>query len=76
MEELVTYAGFTPVRRGSVFILKDEVSFRLLTNRKPALLLAFCVFFFFSKRIITKRSLYDHFPALAKYVSSFSSRVF
>ena len=27
MEELVTYAGFTPVRRGSVFILKEHDSF-------------------------------------------------
>ena len=27
MEELVTYAGFTPIRRGSVFILKEHDSF-------------------------------------------------
>ena len=27
MEELVTYAGFTPLRRGSVFILKEHDSF-------------------------------------------------
>ena len=27
MEELVTYAGFTPVRRGSVFCLKEHDSF-------------------------------------------------
>ena len=27
MQELVTYAGFTPVRRGSVFILKEHDSF-------------------------------------------------
>ena len=27
MEELVTYAGFTPVRRGSVFVLKEHDSF-------------------------------------------------
>ena len=32
MEELVTYAGFTPVRRGSVFILKEHDSFVIFSK--------------------------------------------
>ncbi len=33
MQELVTYAGFTPVRRGSVFCLKEHDSFVIFPNR-------------------------------------------
>ena len=33
MEELVTYAGFTPLRRGSVFILKEHDSFVIFPKR-------------------------------------------
>ncbi len=33
MQELVTYAGFTPVRRGSVFCLKEHDSFVIFPNK-------------------------------------------